>query len=106
MTPENKKRVLILVYFVIRILVRSLRDVPLVLLVGIFAFLLLAPDSFWITASQVWHQMRPLTDREAVMLGRNISGLLQLAWMIAAFLRFLHSADEIDSRMKEVKNDR
>ncbi|EBQ0837892.1 TPA: hypothetical protein RPE44_004438 [Salmonella enterica] len=100
MTPENKKRVLILVYFVIRILVRSLRDVPLVLLVGIFAFLLLAPDSFWITASQVWHQMRPLTDREAVMLGRNISGLLQLAWMIAAFLRFLHSADEINSRMK------
>ncbi|ECZ6619098.1 hypothetical protein M1J64_004498 [Salmonella enterica] len=100
MTPENKKRVLIFVYFVIRILARSLRDVPLVLLVGIFAFLLLAPDSFWITTSQVWHQMRPLTDHEVVMLGRNISGLLWQAWMIAAFLRFLHSADEINSRMK------
>ncbi|EAX8328645.1 hypothetical protein BRR44_20940 [Salmonella enterica] len=100
MTPENKKRVLILLIFIARILVRSLRDVPLVLLAGIFAFLLLAPDSFWVTASQVWHQIRPLTDHEAVMLGRNISGLLQLAWMIAAFLRFLHSAGEIDSRMK------
>ncbi|EBD4978836.1 hypothetical protein N7G03_004518 [Salmonella enterica] len=106
MTPEMKKRVLILLIFIARILVRSLRDVPLVLLAGIFAFLLLAPDSFWITASQVWHQIRPLTDHEAVMLGRNISGLLQLAWMIAAFLRFIHSAGEIDSRMKEVKNDR
>lgn len=103
MTPENKKRVLIFVYFVIRILARSLRDVPLVLLVGIFAFLLLAPDSAWITVNQVWHQIRPLTDHEAVMLGRNISGLLWQAWMIAAFLRFLHSADEINSRMKEVK---
>lgn len=100
MTPENKKRVLIFVYFVIRILARSLRDVPLVLLVGIFAFLLLAPDSVWVTVNQVWHQIRPLTDHEAVMLGRNISGLLWQAWMIAAFLRFLHSADEINSRMK------
>ncbi|EMQ1857520.1 hypothetical protein WEV46_005036 [Salmonella enterica] len=100
MTPENKKRVLILLIFVAHILVRSLRDVPFVLLVGIFAFLLLAPDSFWITASQVWHQIRPLTDHEAVMPGRNISGLLQLAWMIAAGCHFFLSAGEINSRMK------
>ncbi|EAX8328953.1 hypothetical protein R2927_004437 [Salmonella enterica] len=106
MTPEIKKRILILLIFVARILVRSLRDVPFVLLVGIFAFLLLAPDSVWITASQVWHQIRPLTDHEAVMLGRNISNLLQLAWVIAAGGHFILSLNEIDSRMKEVKNDR
>ncbi|EHA2159742.1 hypothetical protein JKH83_004775 [Salmonella enterica] len=100
MTPEIKKRILILVYFATRILAKSLRDIPFVLLVIIFAFLLLAPDSTWITVNQVWHQIRPLTDHEVVMLGRNISNILQLAWMIAAFIRFLHSADEINSRMK------
>ncbi|EGL2678359.1 hypothetical protein INJ71_004673 [Salmonella enterica] len=106
MTPENKKRISILLIFTARILVRSLRDVPFVLLVGIFAFLLLAPDSVWLTASQVWHQIRPLTDYEAVMLGRNISNLLQLAWIIAAGGHFILSLNEIDSRMKEVKNGR
>ncbi|EDZ5934049.1 hypothetical protein GNM00_24030 [Salmonella enterica] len=100
MTPESKKRISILLIFIARIFVRSLRDVSFALLVGIFAFLLLAPDSFWITASQVWHQMRPLTDHEVVMLGRNISGFLQLAWMIAAGCHFFLSADEINSRMK------
>lgn len=100
MTPEIKKRILILVYFATRILARSLRDIPFVLLVIIFAFLLLVPDSTWITVNQVWHQIRPLTDHEVVMLGRNISNILQLAWIIAAGGHFILSLDEISFRMK------
>ncbi|EAO9153211.1 hypothetical protein BMG49_22815 [Salmonella enterica] len=106
MTPEIKQRLSILIIFSARILARSLRDVPFVLMVIVFAFLLFAPESTWTVINQIWHHLRPLTDREAVMLGKNISNILQLAWIIAAFSRFMLSVDEISSRMREVKDGR
>lgn len=106
MTRENKKRTALLVMYVARIVGQSLRDVPLVLLIAGFLFLLFAPPSAWVTINQIWHSLRPLTDSEAVMLGRTISNVLQVAWLIAASSRLILSIDELFSRMKEVKDDR
>lgn len=106
MTRENKKRLAILVMYIARIVGQSLRDVPLVLFIAGFLFLLFAPPSAWMAINQIWYHLRPLTDREAVMLGKSVSGLLQLAWLVAASSRFILSVDEVSSRMKEVKDDR
>ncbi|EAT0782647.1 hypothetical protein IR501_004353 [Salmonella enterica] len=106
MTRENKKRLAILVMYIARIVGQSLRDVPLVLLIAGFLFLLFAPPTAWMDINQIWYHLRPLTDREAVMLGKSVSGLLQLAWLVAASSRFILSVDELSSRMKEVKDDR
>lgn len=106
MTRANKKRIAILVMYIARIVSQSLRDVPLVLLIAGFLFLLFAPPSAWMAINQIWYHLRPLTDREAAMLGKSVSGLLQLAWLIAVSSRFILSVDEVSSRMKEVKDDR
>ena len=106
MTRANKKRIAILVMYIARIVGQSLRDAPLALLIAGFLFLLFAPPSAWMAINQIWYHLRPLTDREAIMLGRSVSGLLQLAWLVAVSSRFILSVDEVFSRMKEVKDDR
>ncbi|HBV8198235.1 TPA: hypothetical protein MD674_004869 [Escherichia coli] len=106
MTRANKKRIAILVMYIARIVGQSLRDVPLVLLIAGFLFLLFAPPSAWMAINQIWHHFRPLTDREAIMLGKTISNILQMAWIIAVASRLITSIGEISSRMKEVKDDR
>ncbi|EPK3138881.1 hypothetical protein I4A70_004220 [Enterobacter cloacae] len=106
MTPEIRKQLSILIIFAARILARSLRDVPVVLMVMVFAVLLFAPEPAWTVINQIWHHFRPLTDREAIMLGKTISNILQMAWIIAVASRLITSIGEISSRMKEVKDDR
>ncbi|HHV4407159.1 TPA: hypothetical protein ACUI8Q_003052 [Klebsiella pneumoniae] len=106
MTRANKKRIAILVMYIARIVGQSLRDAPLALLIAGFLFLLFAPPSAWMAINQIWYHLRPLTDREAIMLGKSVSGLLQLAWLIAVSSLFILSVDEVFSRMKEVKDDR
>ena len=106
MTRANKKRIAILVMYIARIVGRSLRDAPLALLIAGFLFLLFAPPSAWMAINQIWYHLRPLTDREAIMLGKSVSGLLQLAWLVAVSSLFILSVDEVFSRMKEVKDDR
>ncbi|HFW0766730.1 TPA: hypothetical protein ACJGJT_004063 [Salmonella enterica subsp. enterica serovar Chester] len=83
-----------------------MRDVPFVLMVIIFVFLFFAPESTWTVINQIWHHLRPLADREAVMLGKNISNILQLVWAIAAFSRFMLSLDEISFLNERGKDDR
>ena len=106
MTRANKKRIAILVMYIARIVGQSLRDAPLALLIAGFLFLLFAPPSAWMAINQIWYHLRPLTDREAIMLGKSGSGLLQLAWLVAVSSLFILSVDEVFSRMKEVKDDR
>ena len=106
MTRANKKRIAILVMYIARIVGQSLRDAPLALLIAGFLFLLFAPPSAWMAINQIWYHLRPLTDREAIMLGKSVSGLLQLAWLVAVSSLFMLSVDEVFSRMKEVKDDR
>lgn len=106
MTRANKKRIAILVMYIARIVGQSLRDAPLALLIAGFLFLLFAPPSAWMVINQIWYHLRPLTDREAIMLGKSVSGLLQLAWLVAVSSLFILSVDEVFSRMKEVKDDR
>ena len=106
MTRANKKRIAILVLYIARIVGQSLRDAPLALLIAGFLFLLFAPPSAWMAINQIWYHLRPLTDREAIMLGKSVSGLLQLAWLVAVSSLFILSVDEVFSRMKEVKDDR
>ncbi len=106
MTRANKKRIAILVMYIVRIVGQSLRDAPLALLIAGFLFLLFAPPSAWMAINQIWYHLRPLTDREAIMLGKSVSGLLQLAWLVAVSSLFILSVDEVFSRMKEVKDDR
>lgn len=106
MTRANKKRIAILVMYIARIVGQSLRDAPLALLIAGFIFLLFAPPSAWMAINQIWYHLRPLTDREAIMLGKSVSGLLQLAWLVAVSSLFILSVDEVFSRMKEVKDDR
>ena len=106
MTRANKKRIAILVMYIARIVGQSLRDAPLALLIAGFLFLLFAPPSAWMALNQIWYHLRPLTDREAIMLGKSVSGLLQLAWLVAVSSLFILSVDEVFSRMKEVKDDR
>ena len=106
MTRANKKRIAILVMYIARIVGQSLRDAPLALLIAGFLFLLFAPPSAWMAINQIWYHLRPLTDREAIMLGKSVSGLLQLAWLVAVSSLFFLSVDEVFSRMKEVKDDR
>ena len=103
MTRANKKRIAILVMYIARIVGQSLRDA---LLIAGFLFLLFAPPSAWMAINQLWYHLRPLTDREAIMLGKSVSGLLQLAWLVAVSSLFILSVDEVFSRMKEVKDDR
>lgn len=66
MTRENKKRLAILVMYIARIVGQSLRDVPLVLLIAGFLFLLFAPPTAWMAINQIWYHLRPLTDRDHV----------------------------------------
>ena len=106
MTRANKKRIAILVMYIARIVGQSLRDAPLALLIAGFLILLFAPPSAWMAINQIWYHLRPLTDREAIMLGKSVSGLLQLAWLVAVSSLFILSVDEVFSRMKEVKDDR
>ncbi|WP_159307015.1 hypothetical protein [Klebsiella pneumoniae] len=106
MTRANKKRIAILVMYIARIVGQSLRDAPLALLIAGFLFLLFAPPSAWMAINHIWYHLRPLTDREAIMLGKSVSGLLQLAWLVAVSSLFILSVDEVFSRMKEVKDDR
>ncbi|HBQ6487550.1 TPA: hypothetical protein L8N36_004767 [Klebsiella pneumoniae] len=106
MTRANKKRIAILVMYIARIVGQSLRDAPLALLIAGFLFLLFAPPSAWMAINQIWYHLRPLTDREAIMLGKSVSGLLQLAWLVAVSSLFILSVEEVFSRMKEVKDDR
>lgn len=106
MTRANKKRIAILGMYIARIVGQSLRDAPLALLIAGFLFLLFAPPSAWMAINQIWYHLRPLTDREAIMLGKSVSGLLQLAWLVAVSSLFILSVDEVFSRMKEVKDDR
>ena len=106
MTRANKKRIAILVMYIARIVGQSLRDAPLALLIAGFLFLLFAPPSAWMAINQIWYHLRPLTDREAIRLGKSVSGLLQLAWLVAVSSLFILSVDEVFSRMKEVKDDR
>ena len=106
MTRANKKRIAILVMYIARIVGQSLRDAPLALLIAGFLSLLFAPPSAWMAINQIWYHLRPLTDREAIMLGKSVSGLLQLAWLVAVSSLFILSVDEVFSRMKEVKDDR
>ncbi len=106
MTRANKKRIAILVMYIAHIVGQSLRDAPLALLIAGFLFLLFAPPSAWMAINQIWYHLRPLTDREAIMLGKSVSGLLQLAWLVAVSSLFILSVDEVFSRMKEVKDDR
>ena len=106
MTRANKKRIAILVMYIARIVGQSLRDAPLALLIAGFLFLLFAQPSAWMAINQIWYHLRPLTDREAIMLGKSVSGLLQLAWLVAVSSLFILSVDEVFSRMKEVKDDR
>ncbi|KLF53186.1 hypothetical protein YA34_01455 [Klebsiella aerogenes] len=106
MTRANKKRIAILVMYIARIVGQSLRDAPLAFLIAGFLFLLFAPPSAWMAINQIWYHLRPLTDREAIMLGKSVSGLLQLAWLVAVSSLFILSVDEVFSRMKEVKDDR
>ncbi|WP_446907550.1 hypothetical protein [Klebsiella pneumoniae] len=106
MTRANKKRIAILVMYIARIVGQSLRDAPLALLIAGFLFLLFAPPSAWMAINQIWYHLRPLTDREAIMLGKSVSGLLQLAWLVAVSSLFILPVDEVFSRMKEVKDDR
>ncbi|HDT1984508.1 TPA: hypothetical protein QHM89_004326 [Klebsiella pneumoniae subsp. pneumoniae] len=106
MTRANKNLIAILVMYIARIVGQSLRDAPLALLIAGFLFLLFAPPSAWMAINQIWYHLRPLTDREAIMLGKSVSGLLQLAWLVAVSSLFILSVDEVFSRMKEVKDDR
>lgn len=53
MTPEIRKQLSILIIFAARILARSLRDVPVVLMVMVFAVLLFAPESAWTVINQI-----------------------------------------------------
>ncbi|EBA4960437.1 hypothetical protein KZ126_004962 [Salmonella enterica] len=103
MTTETKKRIAILIGFVFRIIGNSLRDIPAVLLLIGFVFLLFAPSSAWMALNQFWHDLRPLTDAEAVTVGLIISKLLKIAWVMALSVRFILSLDQLSSRLMEVK---
>ncbi|EDS5484293.1 hypothetical protein NAE50_003267 [Salmonella enterica] len=105
MTKEKKKRIAILVMYMARIVGHSLRDVPLILFIAGFLLLLFAPSSAWIAINQIWYHLRPLTDHEMFMLGKMVSDLLQIVWLMAIISRFILSVDEISSRMREVKDD-
>lgn len=106
MTRENKKFIAILVLSIARIIFQGLRDIPKMILIMGFIFLLFAPPSAWMAVNQIWYQLRPLTDSEAVMLGKSISGLLLFAWLLTAGIRFIISLDDILSLLKEIKYER
>lgn len=106
MTSENKKRIANIVMYIVHIVYQSLFDIPKALILMAFLFLIFAPASAWIEINQIWYNLRPLTDHGAVMLGKCVSYLLQLAWIVAASVRLVLSIDKIFPQMKEVKNDR
>lgn len=89
MTRENKKRLAILVMYIARIVGQSLRDVPLVLLIAGFLFLLFAPPTAWMAINQIWYHLRPLTDREAVMLEKVCLAYSSLpGWLLPVLASF------------------
>ncbi|HFF9832979.1 hypothetical protein V6307_25620 [Serratia marcescens] len=103
MKTKTKERIGICFLYLFRTIGRSLKDIPWMLFILCFLLLVFFPEPIWTSINQIWHQMRPLTDREAVILGNGFSTLLAEVWFATFAFRFIMTTGGLVSQLNRMK---